>query len=72
MKLRAVGQLPQSPVVSGKEKAVLKRISFASAPTVAAAASEDSDSGDSDSDSDDNQPPVDTYEFGPNDSDDDA
>ena len=67
-KLRAVGQLPQSPVVSGKEKAVLKRISFA--PTAAAA--ESSEDSDSDSDSDDNQPPVNTYVFGPNDSDDDA
>jgi hypothetical protein len=43
-KLRAVGQLPQSPVVSGKEKAVLKRISFAAAAP--AAASEDEEMAD--------------------------
>jgi hypothetical protein len=78
-KLRGVGQLPTSPVVSGKEKAVLKRISFApdasadavsSASADAAKAAADSES-DSDSDSNDNQPPVNTYVFS-NDSDDDA
>ena len=42
-KLRAVGQLPQSPVVSGKERAVMKRISFAAA---APAASEDEEMAD--------------------------
>ena len=81
-KLRAIGQLPQSPVVSGKEKA-LKRISFASAPSVA---DEDAHSGaedeaklcgasmdsDSESDSDDNQPPSKPYVFSPVVSDDEA
>jgi hypothetical protein len=85
-KLRAIGQLPQSPVVSGKEKA-LKRISFASAPSVA---DEDAQSGadsaadeaklctsasmdsDSESDSDDNQPPSKPYVFSPVVSDDEA
>ena len=88
-KLRAIGQLPQSPVVSGKEKALarcslLKRISFASAPSVAdedvhsgaedeaklcTSASMDSDS---ESDSDDNQPPSKPYVFSPVVSDDEA
>jgi hypothetical protein len=45
-KLRAVGQLPQSPVVSGKERAVMKRISFAAAAPAAAAASEDEEMAD--------------------------
>ena len=45
-KLRAVGQLPQSPVVSGKERAVMKRISFAAAAPAAAAASEDDEMAD--------------------------
>ena len=86
-KLRAIGQLPQSPVVSGKEKA-LKRISFASAPSVADESSEDeaphsaaedeaklcgaSMDSDSESDSDDNQPPSKPYVFSPVVSDDEA
>ena len=81
-KLRAIGQLPQSPVVSGKEKA-LKRISFASAPSVADedahSAAEDeaklcgaSMDSDSESDSDDNQPPSKPYVFSPVVSDDEA
>ena len=61
-KLRAVGQLPQSPVVSGKEKAVMKRCSFA--PVAAAESSEDESA-------DEAEQQANTYVFSPVHSDDD-